>query len=389
METQFCGISWALNGCVEPDNGIGIGGINEWNEEKVELENYLTELLQSEEVLMIQLDEGNKAYYLNSLDDPTRTQFEVRDELMTVLHLSDEVIKEAIDRFDPLSSNNLKDAILAQAPFSREVLESLRNRIQSISTSSFDMLMTAHELGRTDDNLRTIRSKIAGTKQKLLEGEHKFANELRLGNSEPVYLSFLENSDLVTLKKELIDYRLEQGNTTEALVVLNQIAEEDYLSLTELKVQLKEEDRSIFELSDEEKTVLTNLSNGLPKKGTTIEAQLMLQELGEFEYLSFIDPIGETASKRAYVPDDEVLDMNAIKVSPNPANNFFSVQTNLESRGVLTLYDTNGKVKFSLTIESGQVVSEVEVFDWKEGMYFYQLNITDKILDSGKLSIHH
>lgn len=212
---------------------------------------------------------------------------------------------------------------------------------------------------------------------------------MRLGNSEPVYLSFLENSDLVTLKKELIDYRLEQGNTTEALVVLNQIAEEDYLSLTELKVQLKEEDRSIFELSDEEKTVLTNLSNGLPKKGTTIEAQLMLQELGEFEYLSFIDPIGETASKRAYVPDDEVLDMNAIKVSPNPANNFFSVQTNLESRGVLTLYDTNGKVKFSLTIESGQVVSEVEVFDWKEGMYFYQLNITDKILDSGKLSIHH
>lgn len=74
-----------------------------------------------------------------------------------------------------------------------------------------------------------------------------------------------------------------------------------------------------------------------------------------------------------------------IKVLPNPANNYFTIEMNDESAPVdFTLSDINGKTIITKKVIPGEPISTNNL---SKGIYTFRINLTPGSLQTGKLVI--
>ena len=78
----------------------------------------------------------------------------------------------------------------------------------------------------------------------------------------------------------------------------------------------------------------------------------------------------------------------SIKIYPNPATNFVTIENPLLESAVLILYDTQGRTFYSKSLEKASVV-DMEVMDWHNGAYFYTIITENGARQTGKLMIVH
>ena len=80
----------------------------------------------------------------------------------------------------------------------------------------------------------------------------------------------------------------------------------------------------------------------------------------------------------------------ALKITPNPASTKINIQTNLPKPAQIYIYNSQGKLIKTVFINSGDVLTNIEVSQWTTGLYFYQLISKDDVsLQSGKFSVQH
>ena len=74
---------------------------------------------------------------------------------------------------------------------------------------------------------------------------------------------------------------------------------------------------------------------------------------------------------------------------PNPASTNINIQTNFEQSAQIYIYNSQGKLIKTKTINSEDVLTNIEVGQWTTGLYFYQLVSNGVSLQSGKFSVQH
>lgn len=81
------------------------------------------------------------------------------------------------------------------------------------------------------------------------------------------------------------------------------------------------------------------------------------------------------------------LAFSILKISPNPADEFISIISDLPNDAVLNVYNVNGSQIASLKLEEGYFVSELEVLSWENGVYLYQLISKQNTIDNGRIVV--
>jgi len=75
---------------------------------------------------------------------------------------------------------------------------------------------------------------------------------------------------------------------------------------------------------------------------------------------------------------------------PNPASTKINFQTKLLKPAQIYIYSSKGKLIKMIFINSGDILTNIEVSQWTTGLYFYQLISNDDVsLESGKFSVQH
>ena len=74
---------------------------------------------------------------------------------------------------------------------------------------------------------------------------------------------------------------------------------------------------------------------------------------------------------------------------PNPANDKVSVGYNIPegSTGMVEVFDVNGKVIYSQTVQSDYHVIEIATAEWSSGMYLCRLIVNSEIIGEEKIVI--
>lgn len=81
-----------------------------------------------------------------------------------------------------------------------------------------------------------------------------------------------------------------------------------------------------------------------------------------------------------------ILPNQFIKLYPNPATNFVTIENSLSEPATFTLYDTQGRAFYSLPLIK-ESEAEIEVVDWDNGTYFYSIVIESGARQTGKLIV--
>jgi len=84
-----------------------------------------------------------------------------------------------------------------------------------------------------------------------------------------------------------------------------------------------------------------------------------------------------------------IISCALLQLAPNPAHKFLNFKTDLENQGIINIFDSKGQFIVNLNIDSGNTINELDVRDWLNGIYFYQLISDDDIIDNGKFIVQH
>jgi len=312
-------------------------------------------------------------------------------QLSQVEFLSTEVQVQAIDRFDPLSSNKLGEVLISQAPYEKKVIDELNTRIQPVATSVYDQLMVAHNQERLQHNLTSANLERKAVIGNIIKYEEDLVLCFHRSGNEDEMIRIMNESIFPETKERLVDHYLRKDNLNDALLVLNETDgfSNHFVDYMTIMVQLEMDNRNIDELTGEELSIIQTIANeGKPNEKSVIESKILLDRIGLGIFTPYVDPLGQTAGKRPFVPDEDNF-TKFVKISPNPANVFIGIQTNLENNGKLSIYDTDGKLLTELHIKAGNIVNEVEVEKWHNGVYYYQITDDLQLLQTGKFIVQH
>jgi hypothetical protein len=168
------------------------------------------------------------------------------------------------------------------------------------------------------------------------------------------------------------------------------LAYNNYKTLVELQINLSQQERNIFGLTETELNVLVDIAdNGY---GTAkYSAQGMLEYAYGYEYCncpSLPDSIGLKSSN---LVNNDMIQAAGLDISakPNPANTWVAFTYRLPvtiSSATIIIADAAGKVmdKININEEQGQIIWDVR--DIEPGIYIYSLK-ADNIIKRGKLII--
>lgn len=132
---------------------------------------------------------------------------------------------------------------------------------------------------------------------------------------------------------------------------------------------------------------LSALCNSSDPYGRLVGNSLSLPPGDSLSYEHPIRKLSESSGKTAYVPLEKDLHP-CLTLSPNPANNFISVQSHCDHPTQLTIYNSMGQRVKTLPIRAQRHVAEINVSDWAVGVYLYQVSQNEAVMQSGKLIIN-
>lgn len=113
---------------------------------------------------------------------------------------------------------------------------------------------------------------------------------------------------------------------------------------------------------------------GIGQQGGNTEADLFVIKVNEQGEITTLYPISIPQKPK-------------VKIYPNPISDFFYVKTEgtLSNEAELAIFDLAGRKKFNETIEIP--LSKVEHIDLPQGIFFFELRIKTKLIDSGKIIV--
>ena len=195
----------------------------------------------------------------------------------------------------------------------------------------------------------------------------------------------LESIDTDAAKRLLLGYDLQQGDYAALAQRLSQLPEttlnqQYFKQLTTLNSELKQSNRSIFQLNTTEKALLHTIANSDTQ--TAFDAQailfvtqgeeypLALPELPDFFSPELIQSFANFAV--TFKTDDQQQHTQVGKVYPNPSNDIVYFDYTGDEQLSLSLYNINGTLMQKNALTPKGTLS-INTSGWQTGIYYYTI----------------
>ncbi len=215
--------------------------------------------------------------------------------------------------------------------------------------------------------------------------------------------NWLDNLGGIRADEQIINSYIAEGNFLDATALLDMIpslygleGEEltnysDYATMINLLITLKQEDRSITECTETEKTILINLADNGNGKGRSMARGILNFAYG-YEYCDCPQPGGMPGTKSSKAGIEDFQNTFGAKVSaePNPAGEWTVFKYELpqnETSGAIKITDVSARIIEVLEI-SGQTGQKVwDTRNIKNGVYFYTIT-SNGVTSTGKIVVN-
>lgn len=340
---------------------------------------------------------------LTATDDKT---MQLRDTLLGMSpHLSEEVLKSAIDRYDVLPDAILLEILSANPDETRngELMDYLKKRTPPFP----DYMVTILDSIASDSTYKTRLLQIM-TSYQLMKSSTAYQLIRNSLNDSIVDMTsvrnWLDNQSCLNADYQIIDTWIQEGNYTAAAELLNllpgtynltdsALIENNYFnSLKTLQINLITSGRNIFQLDTNEISTLANIAS-ISKGIAGTQAANILQFAYGYSYPQCAVMV-TNPTKSFKIKNNDLINKLSdakIKAYPNPANNwtaFYYELPELVRTGSIEISDIKGhNIKiFMINNQKGEII-----WDTREiiaGEYLYTCKFGNK-LKSGKLIINH
>ena len=211
----------------------------------------------------------------------------------------------------------------------------------------------------------------------------------------------LESINTDAAKRLLLSYDLQQGNYAALAQRLSQLPQatlnQQYAKqLTTLSSQLKQSNRSLFELNTTEKALLHTIASSDTQTAFDAQAILFVTQGEEYPLAlpnlpDFFSPlmVQSFANFMVSFKTDANSNYQFSKLYPNPNNGMAYIDYTLtdNQQATLHIYDINGQVLKDYTM-SGQGTLSIDTHNWQSGIYYYTLQQANgDILQRNKIVI--
>ena len=198
-------------------------------------------------------------------------------------------------------------------------------------------------------------------------------------------------------KRMALEYYIKKAMWNAAQQVLNSLSvvtqdEQFFKQLYTIKRDLAQSNRSIFDITTTEEATITNIA--AYRTRTSFEAQAILYLVRQIEFPILMEHL--PAPLPAYTgilpvvhfkndTNNELLS-NSIKIQPNPAHDFVTVQLPYSyNSAVFSIYTIEGKQLLSKTLSTG--ANTISIPKIPAGIYYYLVATDNNLLQRGKLLI--
>jgi len=354
-----------------------------------------------------QLVDGGNTPALNTqveLSPPSQALLLRNNLLSKSPFLSDSVLISSIINEDALTPLMLKQVLVAnpQTPKSMEIMDTLYSRVHPLPEY---MITEIEGVKNIIGDKEKLEARLAYYYQ---EKELCFNEIIRRYKNDTIHSwakdsikSMLDRKNTPWAKYQLVFDKINDKKPSEASQLLNNIPLElnlseyqlnnyyNYKDYMELAMQLKKDSCGKYILNNSQKQLLNDLVEVSFNYTNAYARNLLILA----DSLQFNEPIilpHEQPGKIKKPLKKEIINSNVLKVFPNPAQNYFTVEYKLsETAGFaqIEVLDVTGKrlKLYNLFDKQNQIV--VETVDLKTGIYYIMLKADGSVTETNKIAI--
>ncbi|NQU35757.1 MAG: T9SS type A sorting domain-containing protein [Bacteroidetes bacterium] len=320
-------------------------------------------------------------------------------------HLSEEVLKEVADRTDVFPESAIFDIMAANPDEMKK--EELLNYLENKEDPLPDYMISILRDLSTGSTYKTVlvQDMAYYGSERLKAAQDIIRSILSDTIVDKVdYRNWLDNIGIMGSDKQIINSYLSEGDTSNALTLLNMLpglyelqgdqldALNDYSYMVNLNIKLKSENRSIYQLDSLEIADLIWLADS-----STKEARSYARNILEFAY-------DDSYCNCLYVSDSNTMKSSDINISgynqlmictieaiPNPAKDWTEFKYQLPHNSVggkITITDIRGSILEALSVSGNEGVKLWDTRNIPNGVYIITLS-TNGYSSTNKMIINH
>ncbi|OFX20124.1 MAG: hypothetical protein A2033_14585 [Bacteroidetes bacterium GWA2_31_9] len=239
----------------------------------------------------------------------------------------------------------------------------------------------------------------------LIEARLKQINDYKINyyienNDETSVVNLLESSDFYEDKKTLANIYMSKSDYSTALQIAEDAVEiaqssqveeaENFVKLLNIRIDLAQNEKTIFDINTQQEQALRDMASVETPTGT--EALIILEAVygEEFEYP--ILKFGNQARSMSFNDnisgiDSQNFNSGMFNIYPNPNDGKMYLDYELETDGILLIYDKTGRIVSEYKLTSGKNKLSVNNLKLESGAYTYRIATSTENLKEGKLVI--
>jgi hypothetical protein len=314
----------------------------------------------------------------------------MRNYLLARTPLSDEIMKQAIDKYGLLDSWHLTQVLLANSPLSKEVLVHLEST--EVLNSFFMSFLYDAQITGAANYRKLLEYEIAAREAErhnalaaIIDYCNTHADQLDIAETlKPIMLA----DGSIEAKTWLLDYYIAVGDEVNARTLQEEIGSwkdmADYAQLKDMQINLMNDwsAATASQISDLEAWVAN------PASSASGPALAVLHGLGLSD--AEVEPEVPEEDRAYFTGDSEKRTYQKPEMSayPNPASGitYISYPTDADGIGNLVIYDPLGQqVRTSLLNTHG--IYELDTKNMASGVYLLQILVEGKTIAESKLVV--
>ncbi len=317
-------------------------------------------------------------------------------------HLSEEVLKEVADRTDVFPDQAIFDIVAANPDeIDKDLIEYLENKEEPLPNYMISLLEQLS--GGT-----TYKTALLNDMNQYHYNKTKAAQDIiRNILADSIvdftdYRNWLDNVGGMYADKEIIVSYLSEGNTQDALALLNLLPplyelegidldfHNEYNDLISMKVNLINQGRNIFSLTLQEQAYLLDLTVSQDPVNSSIAKSILRTAYAyqdpECQYISNINVMKQNIANESYLSGSSGI---KVSVLPNPATNWAQFYYSLPldtDKGIIEISDISGRLISTVVLNSNEGKLLLDTRKFEKGVYLYTVKASARF-KSGKLII--
>jgi len=376
----------APNPCLPPNNPCRQGQFNTLASQLISLQAELNAVFNK-------LDRGQTAQLLTAINGNTNSG-QLQKVLLQNSPLSDVVLLAFIN-LNTTPPGNFKNVLEPNSPVSENVLPMLQTKLSSLPAGIAKQIKDA-QANQSTRTLTAIAREIAyiqNTRQLLLN--EVIAQYIEVGSTQQA-INLLEAENTIDADQQLVGVYLSTGDIAAASSRLNAMTvstpeDQDFINLYNLQITLAQQDRTIFNMDSSEIALVRSIAEVSPNSLAAANAQSILKLVFSEDFVfpvfsstaRMMDNDGQAGNIPTTTPNEYFLGDNF----PNPFNNQTVIPYYLPegSMGQIRIYGINGTLLQTSIAKEGNNVLLLNTSEWTGGVYYYNMEASDKIIFTKKM----